>query len=174
MKRNRDKELSVRRVRRKTDHLFVAKELYDKQIARAKTHDYKEVMYSREEFLCWLYAKPYYELFESWVLSGDKKNLKPSVDRIDATRGYSIDNIQLMTWEQNNEKGRNENSTTKAVLMFKDGVFIREFASAIEASKAVAPNLKNHNKSHIYDNLNGKKYYNTFHGYTFQYKEGSR
>jgi len=173
MKRDRTKEHAVRQHRRKTDSLFVAKEIFDKQRTRAKTHNYKTVEYTREEFLYWLFSTHYEELFESWVLSGNKKELKPSVDMIDASKGYSLCNVQVMTWAENNAKGKNENPTTKAVLQFtKDGEFIREWDSAISASRALAPHLKHHNKSKIYNVLNGHKHYNTFHGYRFQYKEG--
>jgi hypothetical protein len=46
----------------------------------------------------------FYELYNNWIDSGYKKSDKPSVDRIDDYKGYSFDNIQLMTWKENNKK----------------------------------------------------------------------
>jgi hypothetical protein len=44
-------------------------------------------------------------LWENWKSSG-YENLKiPSVDRIDSSRGYSIDNIQFITMYENSLKG---------------------------------------------------------------------
>lgn len=47
---------------------------------------------------------PYYELYNNWVDSWYIKDLRPSIDRIDNYKWYSYDNIQLMTWKENNEK----------------------------------------------------------------------
>lgn len=172
MKRDRTAEYANREYKRKNDHLFVAKEMFNKQKHRAKTHAYKTVEYTREEFLAWLYTTDYEELFADWVKGGNIKDMKPSIDRIDPTKGYDLTNIQLALWKENNSKGRFENSTVKPVLMFKDGELVKEYPSAVAACIEIAPNIKNPHKSHIYDHLSRKKHYNTFHGYTFQYKEG--
>lgn len=50
------------------------------------------------------------KLYLRWVRSGFKKKLKPSIDRIDAAKDYTISNIQLMTWGENELKGRYENN----------------------------------------------------------------
>ena len=173
MKRDRTTDNARRQYRDHYDIEHIFKRMYSKQKARAKTHSYKTVEYSQQDFIAWGLNQPnVYELFNTWIKSGHKKRLKPSVDRIDAARGYSFDNIQLLTWEENDIKGKHENSTVKAVLQFtKDGEFIAEWSSAVEASKAIAPHLKNHNKSKIYMVLNNKPNYNTFYGYKFTYKE---
>lgn len=176
MKRDRTKEYAKAKLRSKTDALFVANLLYNKQLARAKIHKHKVVGYSREYFIQWLYEQDYLQLFNLWVLSGNFKGLRPSIDRINPKKGYIVGNIQLMTWEENDIKGnleRFETSTQmKAVLQFtKDGEFIAEYRSVGEASRAVAPHLKNHSKTKLYMVLNKKKHYNTFYGYKFEYKE---
>jgi len=174
MKRNRDKEIAVAKYRRKYDPLFVAKLMYAKHKERAKDFTYKKVGYSREYFIDWIFEQDYLSMFSLWVLSGHNKKMKPSVDRIDATKGYEVGNIQLLTWEYNNIKGRSENKVqSKPVLQFtKKGNFIAEYRSVQEASRAVAPHLKNHAKTKLYLVLNKKKHYNTFYGYKFEYKEG--
>lgn len=158
---------------RKTNHFFVANEMYDKQKYRAKTHNYKKVEYSRQEFLEWLYRDDTYtKLFNVWVESGNDKYLKPSIDRLDATKGYALDNIQVITWGENDQKGKHENLTVKVVMQFDlNGNFIKEWSSAVEVCRELAPQVKNPHKSKIYDVLNKKKSCLTFHGYKFTYKE---
>lgn len=175
--RNRTTERAVRAYRRHYDIPFIIGEMFYKQIERSKNHSYKSVHYTKDELIEWVLShdSTVYDLFTTWIKSGHKKHLRPSIDRIDATKGYSFDNIQLITWGENNSKGKNENSTTKPVLQFtREGIFIKEYESAVAASLAVAPHLKNHKKSKIYNVLNNKKHYNTFYGYKFQYKESCR
>ena len=68
----------------------------------------------------------------------------PSVDRIDDNIGYTISNIQLMTWGENDKKAHDDmrdgkligGNKNKPVLQFtKDGKFIAEYISQNEASR---------------------------------------
>lgn len=79
-------------------------------IAKSQKHNSKErgfkpVAYTSSE-LCerFLNDSRYIELFNDWKESGFKNGLSPSIDRIDDYRGYSLDNIQLMTWDENRAK----------------------------------------------------------------------
>jgi len=82
-------------------------------------------------------------LYDAWVLSDYAKNLRPSVDRLDDSKGYSLDNIQLMTWGENMAKshadvksGRMKKCRNKAVIqMDLDGNFVAEYHSAAEACR---------------------------------------
>ncbi len=82
-------------------------------------------------------------LYKAWVASGYATNLRPSVDRLDDSKGYSFDNIQLMTWGENRSKshadiksGRMKKCNSKAVIqMDADGNFIAEYYSGAEASR---------------------------------------
>jgi hypothetical protein len=49
-----------------------------------------------------LSIKNFKVLYKNWVKSGYEKNFRPSVDRLDSTKGYSFDNIRLVTWKENN------------------------------------------------------------------------
>ena len=55
--------------------------------------------------------KQYEELFEKWVQSGYDALLVPTVDRIDNTRGYTLDNMQILTRSDNISKGNKETKT---------------------------------------------------------------
>lgn len=60
--------------------------------------------YTKEELTKWLYANGYLALYDAWVDSGYDRWAKPSCDRLDDTKGYSFDNIQLLTWRGNLRK----------------------------------------------------------------------
>ena len=59
--------------------------------------------YSKEQLIEWCKVNGFDALFDSWVKSGYKKGLKPSVDRVDDFNGYSFCNIRLVTWDENRE-----------------------------------------------------------------------
>jgi len=104
--------------------------------------------YTKEELQEWLFSQPlWFELYDNWVLSGFKKKLAPSIDRINYDLPYSLGNIQLMTWEENHKKGYEavkscvHHTQQKAVMQFgKDGSFIAEYVSIKEASRQTGIN----------------------------------
>ena len=79
----------------------VVRVMYDSQCNSSKRRGHPMPSYTKEEFRSWLYDNGYKNLFDKWVESGMKKDMKPSCDRIDTLKGYSFDNIVLGTWEQN-------------------------------------------------------------------------
>jgi hypothetical protein len=81
----------------------VIRVIYKTQKRRNALRGHGVMGYSKTELKEWLYENNYKELFDSWVSSGYQKDLKPSVDRIDTFKGYSIDNIRLVTWGQNKQ-----------------------------------------------------------------------
>lgn len=68
----------------------------------------KYVNYSFEQFEHWIKCPKFFELYEAWQESGYSKWMKPSVDRIDPSGHYCIGNIEIMTWKENDEKGKLE------------------------------------------------------------------
>lgn len=109
--------------------------IYRNQLTKQKRKNIK-ISYTYEEFKNrFLNDKKYLELYNNWIKSGKDKNKKPSFDRIDNKKGYEFSNLQLITWEENNAKGRIERH--KQVLQFtKENKFLRDYDSIIEASKA--------------------------------------
>ena len=68
-----------------------------------------EVSFSLEEFRQWIlfhYNPLIYQMLENYKKNHFDKNLSPSIDRIDDYKDYTFDNMQLLTWEENNVKGR--------------------------------------------------------------------
>lgn len=60
---------------------------------------------SRKEFIDWAYQQAYLiPMFEKYKQSGWKRNLCPTIDRIDNSKGYLIDNMQFLTMIDNLKK----------------------------------------------------------------------
>lgn len=49
-------------------------------------------------------SEVYMELHKKWVESGCEHKLAPSVDRIDKSKGYTLDNMQWLTVSENSKK----------------------------------------------------------------------
>lgn len=74
-----------------------------------------------------------------WLLSGRESALKPSVDRIDCTKPYTADNIQMITWRENRDKGDREAIRTRrseVVEVSHSGDVIAVYPSVTEAAEA--------------------------------------
>lgn len=72
-----------------------------------KYHLYKgRSLLPRVEFYNWaLGSKDFHRLYEIWVESGYDRKLTPSVDRIDSSLGYEIDNMEWVTHSENSRRG---------------------------------------------------------------------
>lgn len=107
--------------------------IYRNQKTKQKRKGIK-VNYTYEEFKNrYLKDKKYLELYNNWVKSGYLSDYKPSFDRIDNTKDYSFNNLQIITWKENNLKGRTE--CYKKVNMYDlNDNYIKTYNSIIEAS----------------------------------------
>lgn len=71
-------------------------------------------------------------LHATWVSLGYPYREKPSIDRIDPRKGYTLDNVQVVTWAENHTKGKTEASIThgiEVVQLDMDGHEIGRFLS---------------------------------------------
>ncbi len=101
--------------------------------------------FSKDELIDWLLLNGIEHLWINYIESGYNKDLKPSIDRIDDYGVYSFDNMQLITWRENNIKGVNGDKHHKSchnkqnrkpvglVKDIKDNCFIA-FDSLIECA----------------------------------------
>lgn len=127
--------------------------------------------YTKNEFHEWMMGnKNFHELYKKWVESGYEKNKRPSVDRIDDYKGYSIDNIQLMTYEQNIQKSRDDrrnginNKDSKAIIQIGvDGTVVKEYYSIKQAYRETGFNIGN-----ISSVCCGRR--KTAHGFVWKFK----
>lgn len=121
----------------------VSRRIYNSQIRSSKKRGYTPPTYTLEEFRRWLYSNPLFSiLYVDWATSGYITRLKPSVDRKDDYKPYTIDNIQLMTWGDNYDKyqidkmsGVNNKGNIPVKQYTKNGEFIKEYHSISYASR---------------------------------------
>ncbi len=130
----------------------VSTSTYHQQLASSKKRGHAPPDYNLKEFRMWLYSQPNFnELYDNWVLSNYDKWSKPSPDRLDDDKPYTLDNLQIMTWLENKLKGEADrrnginNKLSKSVVqMNKNGEFICEYHSIANASRETGIN-----RSHI-------------------------
>ena len=84
----------------------------------------------------------FHSLYDRWVSSGYDKFQRPSVDRLNDYLTYTLDSIQLLTWEANNQKhyqskmdGSNNKQSLAVDMLSLDGTFIERFYSVSEAAR---------------------------------------
>lgn len=134
--------------------------------------------FDRWEFEDWIiknYREKFFVLFDNYINNNYDSNFKPSIDRIDFTKEYVFENMQLITWKENNEKGAKERSiigvshmtdvTKKAVIMSDGkGNDLKIFESLSDAARYF--NTKN--SGTICECCKGKR--KTYKGYYWRYK----
>lgn len=81
----------VNGVTKNKNHLYLGLEILDK-----------------ETFYKWsLVQDDFWDLFNDWIASNYDRRCTPSIDRIDSSKGYTLDNIQWITFSENCKRGAN-------------------------------------------------------------------
>ena len=110
---NKEKRATYKKAYKKTIDGLISK-IYGQQKQSSKKRGHQPPTYSKELLHRWITAHVIFqELYDNWIASNYEKDLVPSVDRLDDSKGYSFDNIQLMTWKENNAKYKNRNKNKK-------------------------------------------------------------
>jgi hypothetical protein len=152
----------VREYRRTVPGLITL--IYANQKMTSKKAGRPPPSYTKEQFRQWITQQPNFDrLFQDWQNSGFEKDLSPSVDRLDNTVGYTLDNIQLITWRQNllNQKRQNVSGAylvwnSKAIRQLTlDGEVVAEYPSIRIALRALGRH-RLHGASNIVAIANGK------------------
>lgn len=79
----------------------VIRVIYKTQKSNQLKRKMGKLTYTKKKLSEWLYKNNFKQAYQSWKDSGFDRNLKPSVDRIDSLKPYSFNNIQLVTWIEN-------------------------------------------------------------------------
>ena len=101
--------------------------------------------YTKEWLFEWcLTQELFHILFDKWVESKYNRYEKPSVDRLNNFKTYSEDNIQLMTWGENEKLAREHYKEGLLIFnyvgvtqMSKEGEIIKEFLNSRQAEREV-------------------------------------
>ena len=72
-----------------------------------KAHLYKNLdIIEKGAFYDWATErKEFHHLFQLWTEGGYERRLAPSVDRVDSSKGYSLDNMEWVTQSENSRRG---------------------------------------------------------------------
>ena len=81
----------------------VIRVIYKAQVYHSKRRKHPAPEYTKEQLSIWLYNNGFKELYDIWKNSNFNKKLKPSCDRQNDFKNYSLDNIKLTTWDNNNK-----------------------------------------------------------------------
>ena len=127
--------------------------IYNNQRNSSRKRDHDMPKYTLDELRVWANGQQkFHKLYEIWQESGRDIDLVPSIDRKDNSKGYSFDNIQLMTWKENKDKEYlNAAGRVPIYRISTDYSIIKEYKDALEASKDL-----NINTSGITDVIIGK------------------
>ena len=149
-----------------------AKAIYTHQKQSSKIRGYHPPDYAKQDFVDFLLSnKKYINLHSEWVESGYENSLIPSVDRIDDYKGYSLDNIQVMTWKENKIKSDEDrknginNKTNKAVVKMD----LNEVELEVYHSLRYAERETSIHRSCIWKVCNGKQ--KTAGGFKWKYAD---
>jgi hypothetical protein len=100
----------------------------------------RELAFTLEEFLRFLPTTNFPVLFKNWKESGYQKRLTPTVDRIENSKGYSLDNIQIITSSENSLKRCYvDYSWSKPVIQYdrESGAILKVWDSIKRAAQSV-------------------------------------
>ena len=125
--------------------------IYCKQRTSSKVRNHPEPEYSLEELRIWIFGRENFNsLYFNWCQSGYDKKLTPSVDRLDDYLPYTLDNIRLVTWHENDKKGTSDiingvnNKQSKSVIQLtRDGGFINQYYSLSNAYRETGISIGN-------------------------------
>lgn len=106
---------------------------YQAMKSNAKSRRLSQPNFTRKEFDAYVKNQPhFFMLFDIWKESEFEKWKRPSVDRIDHNKGYTFNNIRIVSWKENHRAGCNS-EFNKAVTRWRkskfkkdDIIFIRE------------------------------------------------
>ncbi len=102
--RNQCKACVAKQVRDKVkngDVYDFIRQIYNHQKSSSKYRNHPAPAYTYDE-LCYFCKKNNIDvLFEKYIKADRDSNIAPSIDRIDSSRPYTLDNIRLITWQEN-------------------------------------------------------------------------
>jgi len=81
-------------------------QIYNNQIGTSKKRNHYPPDYTQEMLKEWIISQSNFDqLYKDWVASDYDTSLRPSPDQLDDSEPYTFDNLQLMTWGENKQKG---------------------------------------------------------------------
>lgn len=122
--------------------------MYGGMRRNAKQRNHSLPNFTNEEFKFWLLGQEYFhKLYDNWVASGYRKDVKPSIDRINDDISYVFSNMEVTYWALNKHKNEFQVKhglkvgSNKPVKMI-DGQVEKHFFNAREAERETGVSYK--------------------------------
>lgn len=121
--------------------------MYSNQVSHSESRLHPRPAYTSEDLKAWLHSQSiFHKLYEEYKTSGYSKQLVPSVDRIDPNKAYTLDNIQLLTWRDNQSRNSNNIDTNKGckttILCCNTGEIVARCLTTAHACRLVSISTK--------------------------------
>ncbi|MBC7088731.1 MAG: hypothetical protein H5T96_09755 [Tissierellales bacterium] len=163
----------------KTSHYHtkegLATQIFVHQKAKSKKRGHDLPSYTKCELKEWLFNhEDFPRLFSEWENNNFDKNHTPSIDRLDDYLPYSFNNIKLVKWKVNNDKGSKDIVSGKNRKYLKPVVSINKETGKINKFYSIAQAYRETgiSKCTIIDNCKGKRNTNrTFNPYIWYYEK---
>lgn len=129
----------------KADPFKVFKKIYQSQHYNSVIRGHPSPAYTLEQLIEWADKQPnLLNIWETYVASNYKTDLRLSVDRKDDYLPYTLNNIQLMTWRENKLKGAKSKKVGSLIVNHRpvialnlDGTFYKRYTSTIAAARDI-------------------------------------
>ncbi len=149
----------------------LATNIHSSQRYSSKLRKHTIPNYTNKELLEWLLLQPTFStLHKQWIDSGHDRWLRPSCDRLDDYKPYTLDNLRLVTWIENKDKyhtdsftGINTKQCTSVIQIDK----ITGIELATYVSVSIASRISGVRRTNISQCLTGNQ--NTAGGYIWKY-----
>ena len=147
-------------------------QIYSVQRMTSKQREHDPPTYTLKELSFWANSNGFFRLWSAWRDNAFIKALTPSIDRLDPTKGYSLNNIRLVTWTENNDKAYTDRKSCVHITKQNRGVnqltvcgkHIATYGSISAAARHTGITRVN-----INDVCRGKKSCHTAGGFCWEY-----
>lgn len=151
--------------------------IYQNQKMTSKAMGRNPPAYTVDELEAWAMQRGFEPMWQHWVNSDYNKWECPSFDRLDNTKGYSLDNLQLVKWHQNLANQKKDNISEKTLhpnsraieAWSKSGEFVQSFNSLQAAIRWLDKGLKPNNVSNLTNVADGKPMNKSAYGYIWKW-----
>jgi hypothetical protein len=124
---------------RKKTKVGLIKSIYWGQGANARKRGQHLPTYSSQQLIDWAIAEPKFHIvYDNWAKANYDRYLRPSFDRKDNKKSYTLDNLQVITFMENCRKGGTIEADPAVKSIYqktKKGVLIAQWRSAADAEK---------------------------------------
>ena len=150
----------------------VLRTLYSGAVQKSKRRNHSKPTYSSTEFVNKYLEDPIFiQLYEQWAIGGFITMMKPSIDRLDNSKPYTWDNIQMVDWKTNLMNNNKLTQPTRLEIPVHQldrvtGEILNTYSSVGHASRATGAN-----RSHIGSICNGSTIRKSAGGFKWTFKQ---